>query len=122
MESEELPRGIGITDLALLQHDDLVGRQGWMRQSAFGNRGKEAAQFEWDGKQDRLSVGQPDPWQGSQNNIWRIFNPRGVKAECLCDLECEFAQRGGGTTKVECFPNRFGLAEGANNGFSYGRD
>jgi hypothetical protein len=52
-----------------------------MRQSAFGNCGKKAAEFEWDRKEDRLSVGQPDPRQGSQNNVRGIFDPGGVKSE-----------------------------------------
>lgn len=81
VESEKLSCGIGIPDLALFQHDNLVGRQGWMRQSAFGNCGKKAAEFEWDRKEDRLSVGQPDPGQGSQNNVRGIFDPGGVKSE-----------------------------------------
>ena len=39
MEPEELSRGIGITDLALLQHDDLVGSQAEpdLRRSQVGN-------------------------------------------------------------------------------------
>jgi hypothetical protein len=45
MEAEKLTSGESITDLAFIEHDNLVGGEWGVRKDAFGDGSRKAAKF-----------------------------------------------------------------------------
>ncbi len=122
MEAEELASGLGVSDLALLEHENLIGGERGAGKKPFGKGSCQAAKAQGNRKQNGFFSGEPKPRQSGENHVGRILHPCGLEAKDPCDFQRQIPQGGGWPAKIESLANGRDLAEGADDRFRNGSD